>query len=45
MIAFIDGILVYSKSKVKYEERLKKVISSLKANSLYAKFSKCQIWL
>ncbi|XP_038890712.1 uncharacterized mitochondrial protein AtMg00860-like [Benincasa hispida] len=45
VIVFIDDILVYSKTEVKYEEHLRKVLEMLRANKLYAKFSKCEFWL
>ncbi|XP_038902394.1 uncharacterized mitochondrial protein AtMg00860-like [Benincasa hispida] len=45
MIVFIDDILVYSKTDVEHEEHLQKVLETLRANKLYAKFSKCEFWL
>ena len=45
VITFIDDILVYSKSKVEDEEHLKKVLTILRAQQLYTKFSKCEFWL
>ncbi|KAL0539511.1 hypothetical protein IC582_023726 [Cucumis melo] len=45
VIVFIDDILVYSKAEVEHEEHLHKVLETLRANKLYAKFSKCEFWL
>ncbi|KAL0533866.1 hypothetical protein IC582_028137 [Cucumis melo] len=45
VIVFIDDILVYSKTEVEHEEHLYQVLETLRANKLYAKFSKCVFWL
>ncbi|KAL0546036.1 hypothetical protein IC582_015941 [Cucumis melo] len=45
VIVFIDDILVYSKTKAEHEEHLHQVLETLRANKLYAKFSKCEFWL
>ncbi|GKD99893.1 putative reverse transcriptase domain-containing protein, partial [Tanacetum coccineum] len=45
VIMFIDDILIYSKSAKDYETHLRKVLSMLKQEKLYAKFSKCEFWL
>ncbi|GJW03991.1 retrotransposon protein, putative, ty3-gypsy subclass [Tanacetum coccineum] len=45
MIAFIDDILIYSKSKEEHVEHLKLILELLKKEELYAKFSKCEFWL
>ncbi|KAM1963037.1 hypothetical protein ACFX16_023261 [Malus domestica] len=45
VIVFIDDILVYSKSKAEHARHLKLVLSSLREHQLYAKFSKCELWL
>ncbi|KAA0032783.1 putative Retrotransposon protein [Cucumis melo var. makuwa] len=37
---FIDDILIYSKTKTEHEEHLCMVLENLRANKLYAKFSK-----
>jgi hypothetical protein len=47
---FIDGILVYSKSKEeqrakKKEEHLHPVLQKLRDHRLYAKLSKCEFWM
>ncbi|KAL0549239.1 hypothetical protein IC582_013720 [Cucumis melo] len=39
---FIDDILIYSKTKAEHEEHLCMVLETLRANKLYAKFSKCE---
>nr|GEZ92417.1 retrotransposon protein, putative, Ty3-gypsy subclass [Tanacetum cinerariifolium] len=45
MIVFIDGILIYSKSRKEHEGYLKLIMRLLKKEELYAKFSKCEFWL
>ncbi|KAL4021210.1 hypothetical protein IC575_020002 [Cucumis melo] len=45
VIVFIDDILIYSKTEVEHEEHLHMVLETLRANKLYAKFSKCKFWL
>ncbi|CAA0808123.1 Uncharacterized mitochondrial protein AtMg00860, partial [Striga hermonthica] len=45
VIVFIDDILIYSKSKEEHEEHLRAVLSNLRREKLYAKFSKCEFWL
>ncbi|XP_038882392.1 uncharacterized mitochondrial protein AtMg00860-like [Benincasa hispida] len=45
VIVFIDDILIYSKTEAEHEEHLQKVLETLRANKLYAKFSKCEFWL
>ncbi|GJT95667.1 putative reverse transcriptase domain-containing protein [Tanacetum coccineum] len=45
VIVFIDGILIYSKSKEVHEVHLRLVLELLKKEKLYAKFSKCEFWL
>nr|GEZ71588.1 retrovirus-related Pol polyprotein from transposon 17.6 [Tanacetum cinerariifolium] len=45
MIVFVDDILIYSKSKEEHEEHLKLILELLKKEELYAKFSKCKVWL
>ena len=44
VIVFIDYILVYSKTQKQHEEHLEEVWDSLRRESLYAKFSKCEFW-
>lgn len=45
VIIFIDDILVYSKTTEQHEQHLRKVPETLRAEKLYAKFSKCDFWL
>ncbi|TYK08816.1 ty3-gypsy retrotransposon protein [Cucumis melo var. makuwa] len=45
VIVFIDDILIYSKTETEHEEHLHQVLETLRANKLYAKFSKCEFWL
>ncbi|GJZ94439.1 putative reverse transcriptase domain-containing protein [Tanacetum coccineum] len=45
VIVFIDNILIYSKSAKDHETHLRQVLSLLKQEKLYAKFSKCEFWL
>ncbi|KAA0039194.1 pol protein [Cucumis melo var. makuwa] len=45
VIVFIDDILIYSKIEAEHEEHLHQVLETLRANKLYAKFSKCKFWL
>lgn len=45
MIIFIDDILVYSKSEANHVDHLHIMLQALKDQHLYAKFSKCEIWL
>ncbi|KAL0561489.1 hypothetical protein IC582_001917 [Cucumis melo] len=44
-IVFIDDILIYSKIEAEHEEHLRLVLETLRANKLYAKFSKYEFWL
>jgi len=45
MVVFIDDILVYSRNEEEHEEHLRVVLTRLRENQLYAKFSKCEFWL
>ncbi|TYK18600.1 pol protein [Cucumis melo var. makuwa] len=45
VIVFIDDILIYSKTEAEHEEHLHQVLETLRANKLYVKFSKCELWL
>ncbi|XP_070032465.1 uncharacterized mitochondrial protein AtMg00860-like [Nicotiana tomentosiformis] len=45
MIIFIDNILIYSRSRAEHEQHLRNVLQTLRDRQLYAKFSKCEIWL
>ncbi|KAL0554317.1 hypothetical protein IC582_008236 [Cucumis melo] len=45
VIVFIDDILIYSKTEAEHEEHFHQILETLRANRLYAKFSKCEFWL
>ena len=45
VIVFIDDILVYSSSEEEHVEHLLIVLQALRHKQLYAKFSKCEVWL
>ncbi|GJV91306.1 putative reverse transcriptase domain-containing protein [Tanacetum coccineum] len=45
VVVFIDDILIYSKIRKEYEGHLKLILTLLKEEELYAKFSKCEFWL
>jgi hypothetical protein len=44
VVVSIDDILIYSKIEEEHEEHLRLVLEKLRANQLYAKFSKCKFW-
>jgi hypothetical protein len=45
VVAFIDDILIYSKSEKDHAKHLRVVLQRLRDHKLYAKFSKCEFWL
>ncbi|KAJ0927040.1 putative nucleotidyltransferase, Ribonuclease H [Helianthus annuus] len=45
IIVFIDDILIYSKSQEEHEQHLRLILEFLRKEQLYAKFSKCDLWL
>ena len=45
VIVFIDVILIYSKTDQEHQEHLRKALTILRENKLYAKFSKYEFWL
>nr|GEW31102.1 putative reverse transcriptase domain-containing protein [Tanacetum cinerariifolium] len=45
VIVFIDAILIYSKTQKEHVEHLRLVLGLLKKKKLYAKLSKCELWL
>ncbi|XP_022964749.1 uncharacterized protein LOC111464739 [Cucurbita moschata] len=44
MIVFINDILVYYKTKEQHKKHLRKVLTTLRMNKLFAKFCKCELW-
>ncbi|GKA25894.1 putative reverse transcriptase domain-containing protein [Tanacetum coccineum] len=45
VIVFIDDIIIYSKNKEEHEAHLREVLETLRKETLYAKFAKCEFWL
>nr|XP_043639728.1 uncharacterized protein LOC122610835 [Erigeron canadensis] len=45
VIVFIDDILIYSRTKDEHEGHLRTILQLLKDQELYAKFSKCELWI
>jgi len=45
VVVFIDDILIYSKNAQDHEKHLRIVLTRLREQQLYAKFSKCEFWL
>ncbi|KAI3744945.1 hypothetical protein L1987_58043 [Smallanthus sonchifolius] len=45
VIVFIDDILIYSNNEEEHAQHLREVLSTLRNEKLYAKFSKCAFWL
>nr|GFA85272.1 putative reverse transcriptase domain-containing protein [Tanacetum cinerariifolium] len=45
MIVFINDILIYLKNEKEHDEHLKAILELLKKEELYAKFSKCALWI
>jgi hypothetical protein len=45
VVVFIDDILVFSKTAEEHEDHLRIVLGKLRQNQLYAKFSKCELWM
>ena len=45
VIVFIDDIFIYSKTKEEHEQNLILALQVLRQHKLYAKFSKCELWL
>lgn len=45
IIIFIDDILIYSQIEKEHEKYIHEVLQGLRAEKLYAKFSKCEFWL
>ena len=45
IVAFVNDILIYSKSEEENEGHWRIVLQTLREHQLYAKFSKCEFWL
>ena len=45
VVAFIDDILVYSKTKEQHVDHLQMVLETLEKHKLYVKLKKCEFWL
>jgi hypothetical protein len=45
VVVFIDDMLVYSQNEETHEDNLRLVLQKFRDNQLYAKFSKCDLWL
>ncbi|KAA3465912.1 DNA/RNA polymerases superfamily protein [Gossypium australe] len=45
IVVFIDNILTYSQDESEHAEYLRIVLQTLRDKQLYAKFSKCELWL
>ena len=45
IMLFIDDIIIYSKTKEEHEQHLRLTLQLLRQHQLYAKFSKCELWL
>ena len=45
VVVFVDEILIYFQYEEEHEDHLRIVLQTLWDHQLYAKFSKCEIWL
>ncbi|XP_050215347.1 uncharacterized protein LOC126666355 [Mercurialis annua] len=45
VIVFMDNIMIYSCTEEEHAHHLRLVLQTLREHQLYAKFSKCEIWL
>ena len=45
VVVFVDDILIYSQSEWEHEYHLRIVLQLLRDHQVYAKFSKCEVWL
>ena len=44
VVVFLDGVLIYSKTKKEHDEHLQIILQVLREHKLYAKFSKCEFF-
>ena len=44
-VVFIDDILIYSRTREEHAEHLRTVLNILREKQLYAKLSKCELWM
>jgi hypothetical protein len=44
-VVFIDDILIYSQSEEEHADHLRMVLQRLREHQLYAKLSKCELWI
>jgi len=45
VVVFIDDILIYSRTQEEHAEHLRLVLGILREKYLYAKISKCELWM
>jgi len=45
VVAFIDEILIYSRTAEEHAHHLRIVLEVLRKNALYAKLKECEFWL
>jgi hypothetical protein len=45
VLVFIDDILIYSQSEEEHADHLRMVLQKLREHQLYAKLSKCELWI
>jgi hypothetical protein len=45
VMVFIDVIMVYSNNEEEHQQHLRIILQRLRGHQLYAKFSKCAVWL
>ena len=45
MIVFIDDMLIYSSTEEEHGQHLPLILELLRKEKLYAKFSKCELWI
>jgi hypothetical protein len=45
VVELIDDILIFSKMEEEHEKHLRLILEKRRCNQLYAKFSKCELWL